>query len=150
GSTSWCRHPPRSSPFPAAAPYCGASPWFGTAFPARSSWHDRAPAWPGRKCPLLEAVDGRLGKQWRGAGRDIRAQPDLHAVADQFIKVRALQGVAAREDHQRIPERFDLVEQFETLRGIELLRMPARLGGCAAVHACQVARLGYFPNHEHG
>jgi hypothetical protein len=102
-----------------------------------------------RNAALLEAVDGRFGEQGRSAGGDIRAQPDLHAVADQIVEIRALQRVAAGENHQGIAEGFDLVEQFETLRGVEFLRMPARLGGCAAVYACQVARLGYFPNHEH-
>jgi hypothetical protein len=98
---------------------------------------------------VLEALYG-FGRQQRGgAGRHVGAQSQAHAVADQIVEIRPLQRVAAGEDHQRLAERTDLIQQAETLCGCQLVRVAFGLGGGAAVDAGQVARLRNFPDHQH-
>ena len=67
-------------------------------------------------------------QQRRGAGRHVGAQADLDGVADQVEQVGPLQRVAAREHHQRLAERADLVEQAVSLLGGQLVRSSARTG----------------------
>ena len=66
---------------------------------------------------ILESVDGFGGQQRSGAGGDVGAQADFDAVADQVVEVRPFQRIAAGEDHERLAEGADLVEQAVSLIG---------------------------------
>ena len=76
-------------------------------------------------------------QQRRGAGRHVGAQADFHAVADQVEQVGPLERVAAREHHEGLAERADLVEQAVSLFG-------GQFGGCrsdwAEARQCTHAR----------
>ena len=76
----------------------------------------------------LECVDGLGGQQRGGAGRHVGAQADPDAVAHQVEQVGPLQRIAAGEDHQRLAEAADLVQQAVALLGGQFVRDGARIG----------------------
>src|SRR5262249_24786796 len=74
---------------------------------------------------------------------------DLDRVPDQVEQIGPLERIAAREYHQRLAERTDLVQESITWFGGQLLVVSLRLRRGAAMYAGKVAGLGHFPDHQH-
>jgi hypothetical protein len=67
---------------------------------------------------------------------------------DQFEEIRPFHRIAAREDHQGGSEESDLFKQAVCFGSGQLACMAFRLGGRAAVNACQIACLSGFPDDQ--
>jgi uncharacterized sporulation protein YeaH/YhbH (DUF444 family) len=91
------------------------------------------------------ALDGIFAQQRRGARRDACTQSVIDAVPQQLEDVRALERISASEDHQRISEGFDLLDQRAGFRRVEFERISLRYSRSAAVAAREIASLGWLP-----
>jgi hypothetical protein len=75
-------------------------------------------------------------------------EADGFGVADQFLQVGPLQGIAAGEDHDGGAHVFDPVQKTASLGGVEFGGIPRVDGVRPAVAAGQGAGAGAFPDHQ--
>src|SRR5665811_500820 len=102
-----------------------------------------------RDAELLHLA-GRLGRDQCAVGRHHRAQAGADRVLNNLPDVLAHEGVATRQDEDRVAERYYVVDDGLGLLQVEFARVGTLLRRCTTVHAGEVARTGDLPGDKFG
>ncbi len=97
---------------------------------------------------FLEPHDDLPGEEGCCARRERHTHSARTRVADQLKQIRPLDRIASRENEDRNLHRGNLVDQARALICAQFHRVAVGLRGSAAMHAGQIAGLGYFPDRD--